>query len=93
MKVKVYAKLNLTLNVFPKVGNFHPLDSVVTSVNIFDVVEVTPRKDKKVKIKGFLPTAENIAYKTAVAFVKTLDWAVSVRRIATVRIWGQPLNV
>ena len=73
MKVKVYAKLNLTLNVFPKVGNFHPLDSVVTSVNIFDVVEVTPRKDKKVKIKGFLPTPENIAYKTAVAFVKQFD--------------------
>ena len=56
MKVKVYAKLNLTLNVFPKVGNFHPLDSVVTSVNIFDVVEVTPRKDiaQAIKVHSYL---------------------------------------
>lgn len=73
MKVKVYAKLNLTLNVFPKVGNFHPLDSVVTSVSLFDVVEVTPRKDKKVKVKGFMPTPDNIAYKTAVAFIAQFD--------------------
>lgn len=73
MKVKVYAKLNLTLNVFPKVGNFHPIDSVVTSVNIWDQIEVTPRKDKKVKLKGFMPTVDNIAYKTAVAFVEQFD--------------------
>lgn len=73
MKVKVYAKLNLTLNVFPKVGNFHPIDSVVTSVNIWDQIEVKPRKDKKVKLKGFMPTVDNIAYKTAVAFVEQFD--------------------
>lgn len=73
MKVKVYAKLNLTLNVFPKVGNFHPIDSIVTSVNIWDQIEVTPRKDKKVKLKGFMPTVDNIAYKTAVAFVEQFD--------------------
>ena len=73
MRVKVYAKLNLTLNVFPKVGNFHPIDSVVTSVNLWDVVEVTPRKDQKVKLKGFMPTADNIAYKTATAFVQQFD--------------------
>ena len=73
MKVKVYAKLNLTLNVFPKEGNFHPIDSVVTSVNIWDVVEVKPRKDKRVKIKGFMPTPENIAYKTAMSFVDQFD--------------------
>lgn len=73
MKVKVYAKLNLTLNVFPPVGGFHPIDSVVTSVNIWDVVEVKSRKDKKVKIKGFLPTPDNIAYKTATAFMAQFD--------------------
>ena len=73
MKVKVFAKLNLTLNVFPKEGNFHPIDSVVTSVNLWDVVEVKPRKDKKVKLKGCMPTADNIAYKTATAFVQQFD--------------------
>ena len=73
MKVKVYAKLNLTLNVYPKVGNFHPIDSVVTSVSLWDVVEVKPRKDKKVKVKGFMPTSDNIAYKTAMVFVAQFD--------------------
>lgn len=73
MKVKVYAKLNLTLNVYPKVGNFHPIDSVVTSVSLWDVVEVKPRMDKKVKVKGFMPTPDNIAYKTAMAFVAQFD--------------------
>ena len=73
MKVNVYAKLNLTLNVFAKVGNFHPIDSVVTSVNIWDQIEVKPRKDKNVKLKGFMPTKDNIAYKTAVAFVEQFD--------------------
>lgn len=73
MRVKVYAKLNLSLNAFPKRGNFHPIDSVVTSINLFDQVEVSARKDKKVVIKGFMPTMENIAYKTAVAFVSQFD--------------------
>ncbi len=70
MKVQVYAKLNLSLNVYPKEGNFHPIDSVVTSVNIFDIVEVKVRKDKKIKLKGFMPTVDNIAYKTAKAFME-----------------------
>lgn len=73
MKVKVYAKLNLSLNVFPKQGNFHPIDSVVTSINLFDQVEVVARKDKKIVVKGFMPTKENIAYKTAVAFMSQFD--------------------
>ncbi len=73
MKVKVFAKLNLALNVYPKQGEFHPIDSVCVSVDVFDVVQVKPRRDKKVTLKGFLPTAENIAYKTAVAFAEKFD--------------------
>ncbi len=73
MQVNVYAKLNLSLNVFPKQGNFHSIDSVVTSINLFDQVEVVARKDKKVVLKGFMPTRENIAYKTAVAFMSQFD--------------------
>ena len=41
MKVKCFAKLNLTLNVFEKRGQFHPIDSIVTSIDIFDEVEVS----------------------------------------------------
>lgn len=75
MKVKVYAKLNLTLNVGEKHGQYHDIDSVVTSVNIFDVVEVSNRCDKQVTVNG-TPTVElerNTAYKSAHAFIEAFD--------------------
>ena len=70
MKVKVYAKLNLTLNVGAKQGAFHPIDSVVTSVDICDVVEVVARADMQVNVHGIdsVEQEKNTAYKAAVAF-------------------------
>lgn len=71
MKVKAYAKLNLTLNVLGKSGNFHQIDSIVTTVDVFDEVQVTLRKDKKVRFDCDLadcPVFLNSAYRAAVAF-------------------------
>ena len=70
MKVKVYAKLNLTLNVGERQGAFHPIDSVATSVDIYDVVEVIPRADSHVNVCGVeaVEQERNTAYKAAVAF-------------------------
>lgn len=70
MKVKVYAKLNLTLSVGAKQGEFHPIDSVATSVDLCDVVEVTPRSDAQVVVHSVdqVPYERNSAYKAAVAF-------------------------
>lgn len=77
MKVKVYAKLNLTLDVGEKVGEFHSIDSVATSVNVCDVVEVKERRDKQVIVNGMpTPTVElerNTAYRAACAFVEAFD--------------------
>ena len=75
MKVKVYAKLNLTLNVTGKRNGFHDIDSVAASVGIFDEVTVTARRDRAVTISG-MPTvndADNSAYRAACAFVKEFD--------------------
>lgn len=75
MKVKVYAKLNLTLNVTGKRDGFHDIDSVAVSVDIFDEVTVTARSDIRVTIGG-MPTvndADNSAYRAACAFVKEFD--------------------
>ena len=50
---------------------FHPLDSVVTSVDVYDYVVVNPRNDNVVTIEGVdgvLPQ-NNTAWKTAKAFV------------------------
>ena len=75
MQVKVYAKLNLTLNVGEKQGDFHPIDSVATSVDVCDVVEVTTRTDKQVRVSGVQSVAQerNTAYRAARAFVEAFD--------------------
>ena len=72
VKVKVFAKLNLTLNVGAKQRNFHTIDSVVTSVDIFDIVEVVKRNDLRVKVSGVesVKQEHNTAYKAAVAFLR-----------------------
>lgn len=51
--LKAYAKLNLTLNVFPleKAAKLHRLSSVMTSVSIFDKVAVSTREDKIINIQ------------------------------------------
>ncbi len=69
MKVKVYAKLNLTLAVGARQGRFHPIDSVVTSVDVFDEVEVQRRADSRVSVccDGIAPE-QNSAYRAAKAF-------------------------
>ena len=73
MKVKVFAKLNLSLNVKARQGEFHPIDSIVTSVDIFDVVTVTLRQDESISVvcnNVDIPTLQNSAYRAAVEFQK-----------------------
>ena len=75
MKVQVFAKLNLTLNVSARQGEFHPIDSVATSVDVCDVVEVTARADSEVHVRGVegVPQSHNTAYKAACAFVEAFS--------------------
>ena len=72
MKVKVYAKLNLTLNVGAKLGEFHPIDSVATSVDVCDVVKVTERTDRQIHVNVVFNVAQeqNTAYRAARAFIE-----------------------
>ncbi len=72
MKVQANAKLNLTLNVYPKCGRYHPIDSLVCSVDVFDVVEVTLRNDGKICVEGVdIAPEKNTAYIAAAEFQKT----------------------
>ena len=72
MKVKVNAKLNLTLGVVGNIGKFHAIDSVVTSVDVCDVVEILPRNDFVVTVGGmpWVPDERNTAYRMATALVQ-----------------------
>lgn len=67
MKVKVFAKLNLTLNVYEATNGFHRLESIVCSTDIFDTVSVTLRNDGVIDVQGVcdVALADNTAYKAA----------------------------
>ncbi|MCH5157298.1 MAG: 4-(cytidine 5'-diphospho)-2-C-methyl-D-erythritol kinase [Clostridiales bacterium] len=90
MKVKVYAKLNLTLDVYAKQGAFHPIDSVVTSVDICDIVEVAVRTDGRINVCGVqgVEMERNTAYKAAVGFRRMFGHLVS-KKINGVDIFVQ----
>lgn len=74
--VKIPAKINLTLDVVGVKDGFHDIESLVTSVDIYDKITVKKRTDKKITLteKGILSnclTENNNAYKSAVLFMQT----------------------
>lgn len=74
--VKTPAKLNLTLDVLGVKENYHEIESLVASINLYDVITVKKRNDAKITLtmKGLsvdCPILENNAYKTAKLFIET----------------------
>lgn len=74
VKVKSYAKLNLTLEILGVEKGYHLLDSLVTSVDIYDLIVLKKRKDKfsRVVMHGMnsesIPPEKNNALKAAERF-------------------------
>lgn len=74
VKIKAYAKVNLTLEILGTKDGYHLLDSLVASVDLFDLVVLKKRKDKlsSVTMKGLgsesIPPERNNALKAAEAF-------------------------
>ena len=79
VKIKSYAKINLTLEILGVEGGYHLLDSLVASVDIFDLIVLKKRKDKlsRVIMKGMdsesIPPEKNIALKAAELFSETFS--------------------
>lgn len=75
VRVKAYAKINLTLHVTGIKDGFHTLDSLVTSVDLYDLIALKKRKDKLVSItmRGCgsegIAFEENNAVRAAQAFI------------------------
>ena len=70
IRVKAYAKLNLTLDIVGKLENgYHELDSVMVSVEPYDVVTLKKASNTSVNCSdSSLAGEENIAFKAANAF-------------------------
>ena len=81
VKIKSYAKINLTLEVKGVEGNYHLIDSLVASVDLFDYIVIKKRKGglSFVTMKGMgsesIPPEKNNALKAAEAFPSVLKRA------------------
>ena len=62
VRIKSYAKLNLTLNITGVKDGFHLLDSIVASVDLYDLIVLKKRRDKLVSISMHGCGSESIAY-------------------------------
>ena len=78
VKVKIPAKINITLDVLGVSEGFHQIKSLVTSIALYDTVTVYKRKDYKVtlterKVKAGCLLENNVAYKSAKLFMKKFN--------------------
>jgi len=75
VRVKSYAKINLTLDVLGASGGYHNIDSAVASIDLFDEVCVKARNDFNVSIamhgegSEAIPQGKNNAVKAAKLFI------------------------
>lgn len=79
VRLKSYAKINLTLDITGTDGKYHTLDSLVASVDIYDLIAVKKRRDGLVSITMHGRGSEDIAFednnavKAAELFQKTFS--------------------
>lgn len=62
VRVKSYAKINLTLDITGVCAGYHTIDSVVASIDLYDLVTVKKRRDKLVSIAMHGEGSECIAF-------------------------------
>ena len=76
VRVKAYAKINLTLDVLGVSGGFHGLDSLVASIDIYDLISAKKRRDGVISLDmhddgtEYIPPERNNAFIAAERFAK-----------------------
>lgn len=76
VKVKAYAKLNFTLDITGVSAGYHMLDSLVCTVDLYDLITLKKRRDNLVGVEMHgqgtetLPFEINVAAKAAQAYIK-----------------------
>lgn len=78
-RVKAYAKLNLTLSITGCQSGYHMLDSLVCSVDLYDLIILKKRKDNNVTIEmhgqgtEMLPYEQNNAVRAAESYINAFQ--------------------
>lgn len=76
-RVKAYGKVNMFLDVVGERDGYHALDTVVATIDVYDGITVTARRDSKVVLRtggglySVIDNDDNNAYKAAKLFVDT----------------------
>lgn len=76
VRVKACAKLNLTLSITGAQNGYHMIDSLVCSVDLFDLIVLKKRKDSQVTVEmhgrgtELMPFEENNAVKAALLYIE-----------------------
>ena len=90
--VKAYGKFNIALNVLGVENGYHNLDSFVCTVDKYDKINLTSRKDKKILVSftgpyAFIPEDQSTlnAYKAAEKFMKALQIIAIETHVADAR--------
>ncbi len=79
VRVKSYAKINLTLDILGVKDGYHMIDSVVASIDLCDVITAKKRRDDLVSVtmhgegSESIEHGDNNAAKAAEAFVKKFE--------------------
>ncbi len=82
MKVRAYGKLNLSLYITGRRGRLHTLDSVMTSVTVFDEAEILPSDRTRVR---FLNVSVNPERNTALSAAALVEKECGLRLSVTVK--------
>ena len=76
VRIKAYAKINLTLHITGTEKGYHMLDSLVASVDLFDLITIKKRKDKLISVtmhgmgSETIPPGSNNAVRAGELFVE-----------------------
>ena len=76
VRLRAFAKANLSLNITGRKDGLHTLDSIMTAVDVFDTVTVTERNDGKINVRfvnADIDPVSNTAYRAANAVMSALD--------------------
>ncbi len=84
MKLKAYAKINLTLDITGKrEDGYHTIDSIMQSVSVADEIELELTEEREIEIStnlSYIPVNEkNTAYKAAKLYLEAAESSHGVR--------------
>lgn len=94
-RIKAYAKLNLTLDILGAANGFHLLDSLVCTVDLYDLIKISRRADGKITVEmhgmgsELIEPEKNNACLAAKNIKPALIAAARILKFTKISLWAQ----